>query len=118
MASRIQVFGCDDDALFWDPRPLDDAAARHDEPVTESEPPTVRSAREILDVFPSELPAQPDGSGIVSVQTPEQAGAVLEDVDVDIEVSFELDEEEPCPETLRSPVSDGVSPSVRRARVA
>ena len=35
-----------------------------------------------------------------------------------VELEVELEDEEPCPETLRSPVSEGVSSSVRRPRVA
>jgi hypothetical protein len=44
------------------------------------------------------------------------ASAIADRLEVEVEVDFE--DQEACPETLRSPVSEGVSTNVQRSRVA
>lgn len=124
MASRIHVFDFDGDGLFWGQSafgPVGAAAARgceaHNDAAPQAdrpedsfapvEPPTVRSARSWLELESESESAEPsaDGSGIVVV-TREIAEAIA------------VEEDEPCPETLRSPVSTGVSTTPRRTRVA
>lgn len=136
MASRIHVLDPDGDALFWGQSAIGpargaDAPAAGDradrtedseETFAPSEPPTVRSARSWIEPHVSvaepifagetgEIPIAPlmtdpmtDASGIVVRQQ--------------LEEPIVVDEDEPCPETLRSPVSTGVSTTPRRTRVA
>ncbi len=130
MASQNHAFGIDD-PFVWGASTPDDGSV--DIPVElDVEPATVRSAR------PLAAPLEPfniaDGSGIVSVQTRAEAEdtlSLLDALDIPVHLSDAAaesqpsaraetldDVDEPCPETLRSPVSSGVSTNVRRARVA
>jgi hypothetical protein len=132
MASQNHAFGADD-AFVWGASPPDDGSV--DVAVElDSEPPTVRSARPIAPALEPFCIA--DGSGIVSIATRAEAEdtlALLDALDsLDVPVDMNADDDtfssafapvasaddEPCPETLRSPVSSGVSTNVRRARVA
>lgn len=122
MASRFQVLdpfgdallggGCEDALAAGrgsDPPPPLDEEPWTVSPGTDSgEPVTVRSAR-------PELPVEVDPLA----ESGEVLRVAAEEIAVEVELVHEEDEEEePCPETLRSPVSEGVSTNVQRSRVA
>lgn len=113
MASQNHAFGIDD-PFVWGASTPDDGSV--DVPVElDLEPATVRSARPAAEAF-EPFPIA-DGSGIVAVQTRTDAEDTLSLLDA-LDIPVDEAEDEPCPETLRSPVSSGVSTNVRRARVA
>jgi hypothetical protein len=124
MASRFQVFDPFGDALLGGGREDALAAGRggdrpplsSEEPWTVSprtdsaEPVTVRSARPERD---DEIPVEVDPLA----ESGEVLRVAAEEIAVEVELVHE-EEEEPCPQTLRSPVSEGVSTNVQRSRVA
>lgn len=114
MANRIHVLDDFGGALFWGESALVCDADERDEraEAPSSEVPTARSAP----VPPLELELELEESGEHPCAVPAADFAEARD-DGPTSIPIELDEE-PCPETLRSPVSDGISPSVRRPRVA
>ena len=107
MATRIHVHDDVGASLFWGDSAL--VCGAEDAPPS-SEVPTVRSAPS------AELEGRHHQSGEHPCARP-AADVDGTDDRSPPSISVEVDDE-PCPETLRSPVSEGVSPGVRRPRVA